>query len=131
MKRSNNGVILLLGCLLVSLAAIILIFSSLNRESDHDLYLRDIEEVELVQNKMIETDFEAQLSAALKNEGYNPTGSYSYTIFNMSKKELTIVLHGIDTSRKKAEKYIQELTDNLSTSIGLGTFEVTVLEDKD
>jgi hypothetical protein len=49
----------------------------------------------------------------------------------MDKKEITIVLHGIDTIRKKAEKYIQQLTDQISTSSGLGTFEVKVLEDKD
>lgn len=131
MKRSNNGVFLLLGCLLVTLVAIIMIIFSLGKESDHDLYLRDIEEVALVKEKMIETDFEAQLIAALKDEGYKPTGSFSYTIFSMNKKEMTIVLHGIDTSRKKSQSYIQVLSDKLSTSIGLGTFDVTILEDKD
>ena len=131
MKMSNNGVILLLGCLLVTLVAIIIIISSLGKESDHDLYLRDIEEVELVKEKMIETEFEAQLIAELKDEGYKPTGSFAYNIFNMNEKEMTIVLHGIDTSRKKSQSYIQVLSDKLSTSIGLGTFDVTILEDKD
>ncbi len=71
------------------------------------------------------------LMTALKNEGYKPTGSIGYTIFSMDDKEITIVLHGIDTSRKKAENYIQTMTNQLSTSIGLGTFKVTILEDKD
>ena len=131
MKRSNNSVILLIFCLLISFVIIIFVLSSLTQESDQDLYLRDITEVELVTNKMSETSFQEQLITALKSEGYKPTGSFGYTIYSMDKKELTIVLHGIDTSRKKAESYIQTLVDKLSTSIGIGTFEVIVLEDKD
>lgn len=131
MKRSNNSVVLLLLCLFISFVIIVFVLSSLNQESDQDLYLRDVTEVELVTSKMTETKFQEQLITALKNEGYKPTGSFGYTIYSMDKKELTIVLHGIDTSRKKAQAYIQALTDQLSTSIGIGTFEVTVLEDKD
>lgn len=130
MRRSNKGVVLL-GFLFISLVVVIVILSSLTGESDQDLYLRDVKEVEAVTSKMVETNFQQQLITALKNEGYKPTGSVAYTIFSMDKKELTIVLHGIDTSRRKAENYIQDLTNQLSTSIGLGTFKVTVVEDKD
>ncbi|MGB3261706.1 hypothetical protein [Paenisporosarcina sp.] len=130
MRRSNNG-ILLLGLLFISLVVVIIILSSFTGESDQDLYLRDVKEVEAVTSKMIETNFQQELITALKNEGYKPTGSIAYTIFSMDKKELTVVLHGIDTSRRKAENYIQELTNQLSTSIGLGNFDVTVVEDKD
>ena len=132
MRRSDkSGVILLLLCLLVGFVMIIFIFTSLSRESDQDLYLGDIKEVELVTNKMVETNFQEQLATALKNEGYKPTGSFGYTIYSMEEKELTIVLHGIDSSRKKAQEYIQALSNQLSTSIGLGTFEVTIREDED
>ncbi|MCZ8538450.1 hypothetical protein M9R32_14735 [Paenisporosarcina quisquiliarum] len=130
MRRSNNG-ILLLGLLFISLVVVIIILSSFTGESDQDLYLRDVKEVEAVTSKMIETNFQQELITALKNEGYKPTGSIAYTIFSMDKKELTVVLHGIDTSRRKAENYIQDLTNQLSTSIGLGNFDVTVVEDKD
>ena len=130
MRRSNNG-ILLLGFLFISLVIVIIFLSSLTGESDQDLYLRDVKEVEAVTSKMIETNFQQELITSLKNEGYKPTGSIAYTIFSMDKKELTIVLHGIDTSRRKAENYIQDLTNQLSTTIGLGTFDVSVVEDKD
>lgn len=95
------------------------------------MYLRDVKEVEDVNNKMIETEFQVQLLNALKNEGYKPTGSIAYTIFSMDKKEMTIILHGLDSSKKQAEKYIQDLSNQLSTSIGLGTFEVNIVEDED
>lgn len=130
MKKSNKGVILL-SLLFVVTIIVVIILSTVSSESDQDLYIRDVKEVETVTTKLIETNFQQQLITQLKNEGYKPTGSIAYTIFSMEKKEITIVLHGIDTSRKKAQKYIQELTNELSTSIGLGTFEVTVREDKD
>lgn len=130
MRRSKKGV-MLLGFLFISLVVVIIILSSLTSESDQDLYLRDVKEVEAVNSKLIETNFQQQLITSLKNEGYKPTGSIAYTIFSMDKKELTIILHGIDTSQRKAENYIQDLTNKLSTSMGLGTFEVTVIEDKD
>lgn len=130
MRRSKKGV-MLLGLLFISLVVVIIILSSLTSESDQDLYLRDVKEVETVTSKLIETNFQQQLITSLKNEGYKPTGSIAYTIFSMDKKELTIILHGIDTSQRKAENYIQDLTNKLSTSLGLGTFEVTVIEDKD
>ena len=131
MRRSNKGVILLLCCLAAVLFAIVLVSTSLSGETDQDRYLRDIKEVETVINKMNETGFQEQLNTTLKNEGYQPTGSYSYTIFSMEEKEMAIVLHGLDESRRKVEAYIQELTNQLSTSIGLGTFEVRIIEDKD
>ncbi len=80
---------------------------------------------------MIETNFHEQLINALKSEGYQPTGSIAYTIFSMEEKEITIVLFGLDSSKKQAEKYIQDLSNQLSTSVGLGKFEVTIREDKD
>lgn len=130
MRKSNKGV-MILSLLLGVTIILVIILSTVSNESDQDLYLRDVKEVESVTTKLIETNFQQQLMTELKNEGYKPTGSIAYTIFSMEKKEITIVLHGIDTSRKKAQKYIQELTNELSTSIGLGTFEVTVREDKD
>jgi hypothetical protein len=130
MRRSNKGV-LILSFILLCIVALVIILSSITSESDQDLYVRDVKEVETVTSKMIEANFQQLLITELKNEGYKPTGSIAYTIFSMEKKEMTIILHGIDTSRKKAQKYIQQLTNELSTSIGLGTFEVTVLEDKD
>ena len=130
MRRSNKGV-LLLGFALFCIVVLVIILSSLTSESDQDLYLRDVQEVETVTSKMIDANFQQELITELKDEGYKPTGSIAYTIFSMDKKEITIVLHGIDTSRKKAEKYIEQLTNQLSTSSGLGTFEVKVLEDKD
>ena len=130
MQRSNKGV-LLIGFVLFCIVALVFILSSLTSESDQDLYLRDVQEVETVTSKLIDSNFQQELITELKNEGYKPTGSIAYTIYSMDKKEITIILHGIDTSRKKAEKYIQQLTDQLSNSSGLGTFEVKVLEDKD
>jgi hypothetical protein len=130
MQRANKGV-LLIGFVLFAIVILVFILSSLSSESDQDLYLRDVQEVETVTSKLIDSNFQQELITELKNEGYKPTGSIAYTIYSMDKKEITIVLHGIDTSRKKAEKYIQQLTDQLSNSTGLGTFEVKVLEDKD
>lgn len=130
MRKSNKGV-MILSLLFAVTIILVIILTTVSNESDQDLYLRDVKEVELVTTKLIETNFQQQLMTELKNEGYKPTGSIAYTIFSMEKKEITIVLHGIDTSRKKAQKYIQKLTNDLSTSIGLGTFEVTVREDKD
>lgn len=130
MRRSNRGV-LLLGFVLFCIVVLVFVLSSLSSESDQDLYLRDVQEVETVTSKLIDSNFQQELITELKNEGYKPTGSIAYTIFSMDKKEITIILHGIDTSRKKAEKYIEQLTNQLSTSSGLGTFEVKVLEDKD
>lgn len=130
MQRANKGV-LLIGFVLFAIVILVFILSSLSSESDQDLYLRDVQEVETVTSKLIDSNFQQELITELKNEGYKPTGSIAYTIYSMDKKEITIVLHGIDTSRKKAEKYIQQLTDQISTSSGLGTFEVKVLEDKD
>jgi hypothetical protein len=130
MQRANKGVILI-GFVLFAIVILVFILSSLSSESDQDLYLRDVQEVETVTSKLIDSNFQQELITELKNEGYKPTGSIAYTIYSMDKKEITIVLHGIDTSRKKAEKYIQQLTDQLSNSTGLGTFEVKVLEDKD
>ncbi|MFC6039347.1 hypothetical protein ACFPYN_07920 [Paenisporosarcina macmurdoensis] len=130
MQRANKGV-LLIGFVLFAIVILVFILSSLSSESDQDLYLRDVQEVETVTSKLIDSNFQQELITELKNEGYKPTGSIAYTIYSMDEKELTIVLHGIDTSRKKAEKYIQQLTNQLSTSSGLGTFEVKVLEDKD
>lgn len=130
MQRANKGV-LLIGFILFAIVILVFILSSLSSESDQDLYLRDVQEVETVTSKLIDSNFQQELITELKNEGYKPTGSIAYTIYSMDKKEITIVLHGIDTSRKKAEKYIQQLTDQISTSSGLGTFEVKVLEDKD
>jgi hypothetical protein len=130
MQRANKGV-LLIGFVLFAIVILVFILSSLSSESDQDLYLRDVQEVETVTSKLIDSNFQQELITELKDEGYKPTGSIAYTIYSMDKKEITIVLHGIDTSRKKAEKYIQQLTDQLSNSTGLGTFEVKVLEDKD
>ena len=130
MQRANKGV-LLIGFILFAIVILVFILSSLSSESDQDLYLRDVQEVETVTSKLIDSNFQQELITELKDEGYKPTGSIAYTIYSMDKKEITIVLHGIDTSRKKAEKYIQQLTDQISTSSGLGTFEVKVLEDKD
>jgi uncharacterized membrane protein YeiB len=130
MQRANKGV-LLIGFVLFAIVILVFILSSLSSESDQDLYLRDVQEVETVTSKLIDSNFQQELITELKNEGYKPTGSVAYTIYSMDKKEITIVLHGIDTSRKKAEKYIQQLTDQLSNSTGLGSFEVKVLEDKD
>lgn len=121
-----------IGLVALSLVVLIFLFSlSFNKESDKDLFLRDVSEVESVNKALIETNFQEQLIIALKNEGYKPTGSIGYIIYSMEEKEMTIVLHGIDSSRKQAEKYIQQLTNQLSNSLGIGTFEVTVVEDKD
>lgn len=130
-RRSNKGMIRI-GLVALSLVVLIFLFSlSFNKESDKDLFLRDVSEVESVNKALIETNFQEQLIIALKNEGYKPTGSIGYIIYSMEEKEMTIVLHGIDSSRKQAEKYIQQLTNQLSNSLGIGTFEVTVVEDKD
>lgn len=130
-RRSNNGMIRI-GLVALSLIVLIFLFSlSFNKESDKDLYLRDVSEVESVNKALIETNFQEQLIIALKNEGYKPTGSVGYIIYSMEEKEMIIVLHGIDSSRKQAEKYIQQLTNQLSNSLGIGTFEVSVVEDKD
>jgi hypothetical protein len=129
-RRSNSGIVLI-GLVGITVIVLFLVFFSFSKESDQDLYLRDVKEVESVNSLMTETNFHQQLITALKSEGYQPTGSISYTIFNMEEKELTIVLFGLDSSKKKAKKYIQDLTDQLSTSVGLGKFEVSIREDKD
>ncbi len=130
-RRSNNGIILI-GLVAFGLIVLIFLFTfTFKKESDKDLYLRDISEVESVNNALIETNFQEQLIIALKNEGYKPTGSIGYIIYSMEEKEMTIVLHGIDSSKKQAEKYIQQLTNQLSNSLGIGTFEVSIVEDKD
>lgn len=130
-RRSNNGMIRI-GLIALSLVVLIFLFSlSFNKESDKDLYLRDVSEVESVNKALVETNFQEQLMIALKNEGYKPTGSIGYIIYSMEEKEIIIVLHGIDSSKKQAEKYIQQMTNQLSNSLGIGTFEVSVVEDKD
>lgn len=130
MRRSNKGIIIT-GTIAVIVIVLFIFSFSFSKDSDQDLYLRDVKEVEAVNSMMIETEFQAQLLSALKSEGYKPTGSIAYTIFSMDKKEMTIILHGLDSSKKQAEKYIQDLSNQLSTSIGLGTFEVSIVEDKD
>ncbi|MDX1702037.1 MAG: hypothetical protein R3250_15535 [Melioribacteraceae bacterium] len=130
MRRSNSGIVLI-GLVGITVVVLFLVFLSFSKESDKDLYLRDVKEVESVNSLMIETNFHEQLINALKSEGYQPTGSIAYTIFSMEEKEITIVLFGLDSSKRNAEKYIQDLTNNLSTSLGLGKFEVKVREDKD
>ncbi|MFX3673795.1 MAG: hypothetical protein ACE3JQ_05055 [Paenisporosarcina sp.] len=130
-RRSNNGMIRI-GFVAISLIVLIFVFSfSFNKESDQDLYLRDVSEVESVNQTLIESKFQEQLMTALKNEGYKPTGSIGFTIYSMDQKEMTIVLHGIDSSKKQAEKFIQQLSNKLSNSVGLGTFKVNIVEDKD
>ena len=129
-RRSNSGIVLI-GLVGITVVVLFLVFLSFSKESDKDLYLRDVKEVESVNSLMIETNFHEQLINALKSEGYQPTGSIAYTIFSMEEKEITIVLFGLDSSKRNAEKYIQDLTNNLSTSLGLGKFEVKVREDKD
>lgn len=131
-RRINNKGILVFGFLFLVIVVLVIILSSLSPgESDQDLYLRSVKDVEVVTSKMIETEFQSQLITALKNEGYKPTGSIAFTIFSMEKKEVTIVLHGLDSNEGKAETYIQDLTNKLSTSIGLGTFKVTIVEDNE
>jgi ABC-type phosphate/phosphonate transport system permease subunit len=127
-RRSNKGIIIT-GTIAIIIIVLFIFSFSFSKSSDQDLYLRKVKEVEAVNSKMIETDFHVQLLSALKNEGYKPTGSIAYTIFSMDKKEMTIILHGLDSSKKQAEKYIQELSNQLSNSIGLGTFEVSIIED--
>ena len=130
-RRSNNGMIRI-GLIAISLIVLIFLFSfSFKKESDQDLYLRDVSEVESVNDALTESNFQEQLITALKNEGYKPTGSIGYTIYSMEEKEMTIVLHGIDSSKKQAEKFIQQLSNQLSNSLGIGTFEVNIVEDKD
>lgn len=130
MRRSNSGIVLL-GLLVITVVVLFLVFFTFTKESDQDLFLRDVKEVETVNSLMVETNFHEQLINALKSEGYQPTGSIAYTIFSMEEKEITIVLFGLDSSKKQAEKYIQDLSNQLSTSLGLGKFDVTIREDKD
>jgi hypothetical protein len=131
MRRSKNSMIRI-GLIACSLIVLIFVFSfSFSKESDQDLYLRDVSEVESVNNSLNESKFQEQLIIALKNEGYKPTGSIGFTIYSMDQKEMTIVLHGIDSSKKQAEKFIQQLSNQLSNSLGLGTFKVIIVEDKD
>lgn len=129
--KSSNKVVILLSFLLLTIVILIIVLATMSPESDQDLYIRSVNDVEVVTNKLTETDFQQKLITKLKDEGYKPTGSIGYTIFSMEKKQMTIVLHGIDSNRSKAENYIQELTNQLSSSIGLGTFEVTILENND
>ncbi|MET0786715.1 MAG: hypothetical protein ABWX61_06590 [Paenisporosarcina sp.] len=130
MRRSNSGIVLI-GLVAITVVVLFLVFFSFSKESDQDLYLRDVKEVETVNSLMVETNFHEQLMGALKSEGYQPTGSIAYTIYSMDEKEMSIVLFGLDSSKKKAQSYIQDLTNQLSTSVGLGTFEVKIEEDKD